>query len=191
MNSVYDYQAEISDLLKRLFDVARRRKQLKNEYDQRLGALKAIYERDDKVYAQQLKEAKSALYELVTENKSKLLTGTLKSFAMLYGKVAFKQKRKTFKVTDKSAVEKLARKDRILTSVGQFERVWKPDAKKLEQWLERNPDKAAQYEAFVERDGGYDEIFAQPNDAYLTKFDPNRLSNESIKLEAPDESKDI
>lgn len=180
-----DVQQAISGLLKQLFDIRRQRVSLKNDFEDAQAVLKQEFTAQDDPLAQSQAAIMAQLHQLLTQHKLGLLSGTLKSFAMIYGKVSYKSKRRTFKVTDKSAVEKLARGDGILTKVCGFTRAWKIDLKQFEDWLEKNPSKAAKYQAFIERDGGYDEIFASPNGTYLTQFDPNRLTEKSIKIEGP------
>lgn len=181
----------IGELLRELFDIRRQRLQLQNEYLIEESKRKDVFAIEDAPLAKRQAKIVGELHTLITNNKGNLLTGKLKSFAMTYGKVAFKAKRLVFKIADKKAVEKLARKDGILNTVGKFERVWKPDAKALEAWLAANPGKAKKYAPFVEKTGGYDEVFAQPNGAYLTEFDPNRLTAEGIKLEKEEPTSDI
>lgn len=180
-----DIKQAISELLKQLFSVLRQQKELKNELDEQTDNLKAQFYARNQQLEKQLIDIKAKLYELVSKNRSVLLTGPRKSFAMLYGIVLFEQKRLNFKVTDKSAVEELCRKHRILTTVGSFERTWKPDASALKAWLTQHPDIAPQFEPFTEQTGGFDEIYAKPNDTFFTEFDSSRLSNERTKLEPP------
>lgn len=180
-----DVKQAISELLKDLFGVLRQQKELENEYAKKNGELKAWFDPKNQQLEQQLSDIKAKLFVQISSNRSALLTGSLKSFAMLYGIVSFRQKRMTFKITNKTAVEELCRKHRVLTSVGSFERTWKPDTSALKAWLTQNPDIAVQFQPFIEQIGGFDEIYATPNDTFFTEFDTNRLSNESVKLEPP------
>jgi phage host-nuclease inhibitor protein Gam len=188
--TVKELLSTVNIVLRMYFDVRRQRRQNELDLANKQSALVAEFEKLDQPLSEREAELAASLREQLIPNRVRLLTGKLKSFATTYGSVSWVQKRETLKVIDPKGLEKMARRDRKLGMLGKFVREWKHDAKKVAVWLKANPDQAKRYEPFVKRDGGYDELFVQSNDAYIKEFDPNRLTDKSVNLGPVDDNKD-
>lgn len=172
----------IGETLKKYFDVRRERAMLKLKHDKKVAKATAKFQEADEPLGKLEAELLLELRALIIPNKMILLSGKLKSFATAFGSVSFAHKTEAYRVTDPKGFEQKARKERRLTLLGKFVRTWKPDAKKIDKWLRTDPYAVKRYEPFVEKVGGYDELFVQPNDVYLTDYDPNRLTARSVNL---------
>lgn len=179
---VKELRQSINQTLREYFDVRRQRSQNQLDLANKQSALVAEFEKIDKPLGEREDALAATIRQLVIPNRLLLLTGKLRSFAGTYGNVAFKKKAETLKITDAAGFEKQARRDGNLKRLGKFVRTWKPTMKVVTEWLKSNPDQAKRYDPFVERGGGFDELFVQSNDAYITEFDPNRLTVKSVNL---------
>lgn len=187
---VTSLRRQIGTTLKQYFDVRRQRAELKLDHEKKQRKLTEKYEKKDAPLGTLEAELAATLRALVIPNELVLITGRLRSFAARYGNVSFKKKAVSTKIVDPAGFERQARKDRLLTKLGKFVRTWKPDSKAAIAWLQANPVPATKYEPFLERDGGYDELFVRPNEPYLTEFDPNQLTVKAVNLGRTDNSQD-
>lgn len=173
----------INQTLKEYFDVRRERAEIKLVFEKKQSKLAAKYQKSDEPLATLEEELAIKLRSLIIPNELILLGGKLRSFATHFGKISFKKKAETTKVADPAGFEATARKDGTLTTLGSFTRTWKPfKIKDILAWMAANPKRAKKYQQFMEKNGGYDELFVKPNDPYLTDHDPNRLTVESVNL---------
>lgn len=172
----------LGDTLRKYFDVRRERAALKLKYDRKVARVTAKFQKADESLGKLETELFLELRALIIPNKALLLSGKLKSFATTFGIVSFTNKPLAYRVKDPKGFEQKARKERRLSLLGKFVRTWKPDAKKIDAWLKSDAKAAKRYGVFVEKVGDYDELFVKPNDAYLTSYDPNRLTAEKVNL---------
>lgn len=190
-NKLSDVLQTLGETLKKFFDVRRERAMLKLKHDKKVAKATAKFQEADEPLSKLEAELLLELRALVIPNKAILLSGKLKSFATTFGIVSFTQKAEAYRVTDPKGFEKKARRERRLRELGNIVQTWKPNAKLINKWLQSNPAAAKRFGPFIEKVGGYDELFVQPNDAYLTDYDPNRLTVRSVNLgPAPEDVKD-
>lgn len=177
----------IGPKLKEYFDVRRERAENKIKFDKKQSKLTAKYAKADEPLARREEELAAALRELIIPGKLLLISGKIKSVATTFGNISFASKPVAYRVIDARGFEAKARKERRLNQLGQLVKTWKPNAKNISKWLQSDQAAAKRYAPFVERVGGYDELSVKPNAAYLTDFDPNRLTEQGVNLgPAPD-----
>lgn len=183
--------SSISKALQAYFNVRRQRAQYALERQTEQDHLSEKYAKLDAPLAKLESEMAAQLRELLIPNKTLLLTGKLRSFKTMFGIVSFKQKAVTTKVADPEGLRRQAKKDGKLTTLGEFTRTWKPKKiKGIQTWLKDNPKQAAKYLPFLQTDGGFDELYVKPDDAFFTQYDPNKLTESAVNSGRADDAED-
>ena len=184
VDATADLAKTIGKRLRKYFNTRRQRAELKLDYDKKKAKLDKKFSSADEPLATLQAELEAELRALVIPNRVILLSGRIKSFATTFGSVSFKEKSESFTIVDADGVQAQARKDGLLNKLGKFTRTWKPSAKDVIKLMKSDARAAKRYAPFVQRTGGYEEMFVKPNSTYYTDFDPNQLTPSSINLGA-------
>ncbi|HEX8390406.1 MAG TPA: hypothetical protein VF597_03225 [Candidatus Saccharimonadales bacterium] len=185
---------QLNELARQLFDLARLRKKVTDEYKADQEARKSAYEAErdrrkvafDTVISPiqfQIDQARKEMTELVSQHRSALLTGSLKSFATTMAIFSYRKAPLSFKLEDSTAATAVARKLGILRQVGKMRISWDIDPAKLKTYLDTHPGAVESFADCVRfADPDAQSLSAKPNDAYLTMHDSDQLSDAAIKL---------
>lgn len=181
----------LNQTLKDYFDVRRDRAANKLKLEKKQAKLTEKFALMDEPLAKLEDELAETLRALLIPNKARLLTGRLRSFKTNYGEVFFAKKKESTSIKDPKGLEKQARKDGNLRTLGKFTRTWKPVLTAVVEFMATKPEAITKkYEPFLSHDGGYDELSVKPNEPYIKEYDPNRLSVSKVPLGPAPDSQD-
>ncbi len=172
----------INQLVRKLFKLRRKQVTLKQKFDEDKDRRKAAFESEDKKLEAQISKVSKKLRGLVKQNRGLLITRG-KSFATLFGKFSYRDLPSAFKVTDKVAALKVARKLGILRKVCSVKVTYSVETDKLEQYLNGHPEHHKAFEDCIEWPGKKQEsLSVKPNDTYLTRHDSKGLTAKGVTL---------
>lgn len=174
---------KINELFRTLADLIRRQAQLKLDFKKKSDQLKGRFDRANTQIEEEVKSIKIQLKELIVENRSVLFSGKMKSFATLFASFSFRNVTTRFKVTDKAAALKEARRLGIMRKVCSKQVVYTMDPSKLKAYLDTHPEHFERFADYIELGDTNESLSVKPNETYHAQHDTKRLTAEAITLQ--------
>lgn len=154
-----------------------------------LAAVRAEHEGGLTEVQKQIDNLDGRIWVLAENHRSELLPGDKRSFVTLAAKFKFRKTSGGDRIIDTEEVMAIARKLGVIKQIADPPtRRWKVNSKKLTAWLARHPELRKRFGTALERIPEGESLTIQPNEAYVTVFDNERITPPSVSINRPTKS---
>lgn len=177
-----DVIARIDSLARVRFKLEINRQKLRDGFAGEQAAMAARHASYLAPIEEEIARVDQELSSMIEEHRPSLIAKGRQSFATMAAVFQFRHTQSKPRVTDATAALETARRLGVVRKVARLTHVWKLDATKLLEWLEKNGEHRDEFDEFIEPSAERESLSLKPNGTYVVLHDGNRISPPAVTI---------